>query len=294
MTLSVDPDMPCANGAGAGAGAGASPGGNAAATRPLEPLPNTFESDREETDDDLEDPDVRGNRGGSNDRGGSGDGSGSGARAGRRVLSAVGDRPTVSLVTYLFTDPTNVTFGELVLDVPASGVKFNLEARRWPFCDAGASLAVELDVKETSPDREKVKFEAAPGSKRKRRRVEMEAGAIEFPEIAIADGAQTEIAVDARQRGVKRTVEFVFPRFEESLVYDPTLTIHSEEESRQIVDRAESEGTGGDGDGDGDGDGGENVDEDIITVMNMDTKSGGRRAVGVAFSALAALLAVAT
>ena len=286
MTLSVDPDMPCANG-GSG-GASASPGGNAAATRPLEPLPNTLESDREETDDDLEDPDVRGNRGGANDRGGSGDASGSsGSGARRRALSAVGDRPTVSLVTYLFTDPTNVTFGELVLDVPVSGVKFNLEARRWPFCDAGASLAVELDVKETSPDREKVKFEAAPGSKRKRRRVEMEAGAIEFPEIAIADGAQTEIVVDARQRGVKRTVEFVFPRFEESLVYDPTLVIHSEEESRRIVNRAESEDT------ESEDDGGENVDEDIVTVMNIDTESGGRRAVGVAFSALAALLAVA-
>ena len=210
------------------------------------------------------------------------------AGARRRVLSAVGNRPTVSLVTYLFPDPTTVTFGELVLDVPASGVKFNLEARRWPFCDAGASLAVELDVKETSPDREKVAFEAAPGSKRKRRRVEMEAGAIEFPEIAIADGEQTEIIVDARERGVKRTVEFVFPRFEESLVYDPTLVIHSEARDRAArVNRAESEDT------ESDDDGGENVDEDIVIVMNIDTESGGRRAVGVAFSALAALLAVA-
>ena len=272
MTLAVDSDMPCARGAGER--------GNAAATRPPEPFPDTRESEHEEINNDDEHPVARGNRGGSS----AAPGVDAGAR--RRVLSAVGNRPTLSLVTYLFTDPTTVTFGELVLDVPASGVKFNLEARRWPFCDAGASLAVELDVKETSPDREKVAFEAAPASKRKRRRVEMEAGAIEFPEIAIADGAQTEIIVDARQRGVKRTVEFVFPRFEESLVYDPTLVIHSEEESRRIVNRAESEDT------ESDDDGGENVDEDIVTVMNIDTKSGGRRAVGVAFSALAALLVV--
>ena len=155
---------------------------------------------------------------------------------------------SVSLVTYLFTAATSVPYGNASVEVPANGVKFNIEAYAWPFCGEDHVLRVDIDIKEGKPAREEVKFRKTKGKGEdgesrgpKRAAVEMEAGVIDVPEVAVVDGRVTAIASEATTRGRKRSVAFTFPRFEKSLVYDPVVRLHTDEEKEAFVAREVSE-----------------------------------------------------
>lgn len=150
----------------------------------------------------------------------------------------------MSLVTYLFTNPTSVPYGDTAVAVPADGVKFNVEVHSWPFCSDGHSLSVELDVKEGKERNDKVKFKKKSKKVKNARHhheVEMEAGRIDVPAFAILDGVVTDIETIVKDAGAKRSIEFVFPHFSESLVYDPVVEIHGDDEALAFVTRAEME-----------------------------------------------------
>ena len=51
-------------------------------------------------------------------------------------------------MTALGPDNTTVSYGDVVLEIPADSVKFNLEVYTWPFCSEENSLSLGVDVKE--------------------------------------------------------------------------------------------------------------------------------------------------
>ena len=91
-------------------------------------------------------------------------------------------------------------------------------------------------------------------------------GAFDLPTVALVDGASFEdVGVDARTLGAsgKRALEFDFPHFDESVVYDPTLTVYTAEETEAVLQAIEQQGGGGEGGG-----GGGNVTGPNATVVN--------------------------
>ena len=288
MTLAVDHDLSCGGGGGGGGGNGNSP---ATTIAPVDPVPPVLIVDPTPPLT-LVDDNTRGGNGNGNGNGASNGGGGSNGgdasngngngylrvpdrrrSASRRLLaadaSAASPSPSfgsVSLVTYLFSSATNVTFGEVVLSVPAAGVKFDLEARDWPWCGDAHTLRVSVDVAESSPDKDKLPFAIGDVGRTKQRRVEMVNGAFDLPTVALVDGASFEdVGVDARTLGAsgKRALEFDFPHFDESVVYDPTLTVYTAEETEAVLQAIEQQGGGGEGGG-----GGGNVTGPNATVVN--------------------------
>ena len=287
MTLAVDHELSCGGGGGGGGGNGNSP---AATIAPVDPVPPVLIVDPTPPLTLVED-NTRGGNGNGNGNGASNGGGGSNGgdasnrkgngylrvpdrrrSASRRLLaadaSAASPSPSfgsVSLVTYLFSSATNVTFGEVVLSVPAAGVKFDLEARDWPWCGDAHTLRVSVDVAESSPDKDKLPFAIGDVGRTKQRRVEMVNGAFDLPTVALVDGASFEdVGVDARTLGAsgKRALEFDFPHFDESVVYDPTLTMYTAEETEAVLQAIEQQQGGGGGGGGG------NVTGANATVVN--------------------------
>ena len=122
-------------------------------------------------------------------------------------------------------------------------------------------------------------------------------GAFDLPTVALVDGASFEdVGVDARTLGAsgKRALEFDFPHFDESVVYDPTLTVYTAEETEAVLQAIEQQGGGGGGGGGGGEEGGGNVTGPNATVVNgtNSTDGGGDgEASGARRSAFAAGLA---
>ena len=116
------------------------------------------------------------------------------------------------------------------------------------------TLRVSVDVAESSPDKDKLPFAIGDVGRTKQRRVEMVNGAFDLPTVALVDGASFEdVGVDARTLGAsgKRALEFDFPHFDESVVYDPTLTVYTAEETEAVLQAIEQQGGGGEGGGGG-------------------------------------------
>jgi hypothetical protein len=77
------------------------------------------------------------------------------------------------------------------------------------------------------------------GKKHRIEQVELEAGTIDVPSFAILDGVMTNITTDVTDRGGKRTIDFIFPYFADSLVYDPLVVPNTSEKAKVWLALAE-------------------------------------------------------
>jgi|AntAceMinimDraft_12_1070368.scaffolds.fasta_scaffold08644_4 hypothetical protein len=62
------------------------------------------------------------------------------------------------------------------------------------------------------------------GKKPRHEVVELETGRIDVAEFAILDGVMADIDSTVKDRNTRRSLNFVFPHFYQSVVYDPTIT----------------------------------------------------------------------
>ena len=92
---------------------------------------------------------------------------------------------------------------------------------------------------ERSPLSGKIKFAKSKGKKPRLEEVELESGRIEVPEFAILDGNVQAIETKTKEAGIKRTIDFIFPYFSDSLVYDPIVEIHTDEEKNDFISRVQ-------------------------------------------------------
>ena len=90
-----------------------------------------------------------------------------------------------------------------------------------------------------SPLSGKIKFAKSKGKKPRLEEVELESGRIEVPEFAILDGNVQTIETETKEAGGKRTIDFIFPYFSDSLVYDPLVEIHTDEEKNDFISRVQ-------------------------------------------------------
>ena len=90
-----------------------------------------------------------------------------------------------------------------------------------------------------SPLSGKIKFAKSKGRKPRLEQVELESGRIEVPEFAILDGNVQTIETKTKEAGGKRTLDFIFPYFSDSLVYDPLVEIHTDEEKSDFISRVQ-------------------------------------------------------
>ena len=112
------------------------------------------------------------------------------------------------------------------LSVPKNALKLTFGISNWPFVSRSNNLTFGLQLmldtrssmQQSSPDQSVL-------DNGRQRRLAWGGAALDVAASAIVDGVLTPIATALTQNGAKTFIAFSFPSFNQSVVYDPTVSI---------------------------------------------------------------------
>eukprot|EP00455_Lapot_gusevi_P038718 TRINITY_DN433_c0_g2_i4.p1 TRINITY_DN433_c0_g2~~TRINITY_DN433_c0_g2_i4.p1 ORF type:complete len:283 (-),score=125.35 TRINITY_DN433_c0_g2_i4:72-920(-) len=131
--------------------------------------------------------------------------------------------------TTVFQSSVTIQFGNETILVPQNSVKFTINMGAWPFVSTSNKLkfgAVLLSGGKKGPKAPKSKSGPKPGSRE--RRVGFGIGLLDSASTALVDGVNMNVTTNVgAQTDNALSIEWVFPNFQRSLVYDPSMAVDS-------------------------------------------------------------------
>jgi len=129
-----------------------------------------------------------------------------------------------AVTVYIFQTTATVQNGDQILSVPKDSVKFTVHVDHWPFMSSNNQLqfGVSLlskggnggDGSIQSKDSQQQSIAFGPGS-------------LDVANTAVVDGTNKAITVSTYKNGAATGVQWTFPYFNNSMDYDPTLSLTS-------------------------------------------------------------------
>ena len=132
---------------------------------------------------------------------------------------------SLTISAYIYSVSGYIRQANDSLSVPKNALKLTFGISNWPFVSKANNLTFGLQLMldtRSSEDNEPEHSELDDG---RQRRMAWGGAALDVAASALVDGVLTPIATALTQNGAKTFIAFSFPSFNQSVVYDPTVSI---------------------------------------------------------------------
>jgi len=130
--------------------------------------------------------------------------------------------------TWLISEDTEVQNGNQTIAVEANSLKFTVSISGWPFADTANSLRFGAQINSAGNRLAEAEREEDGGKIRSQK---FGAGQIRMATEAVVDGRNENITIDNTMSGsdlnMMLKVDWLFPYFQNTLVYDPSLSLNT-------------------------------------------------------------------
>jgi len=135
-----------------------------------------------------------------------------------------GTTVTFQLTAHLYQKPANISYGNTTIIVKENTLKFSVWVTGWPAFGDGNTLNYAITLSSKGGDNGgNLKTEG------KDKKVETDSGSLDLPTLALADDEPVNVGISLDSNGGKQSINFVFPALENTLYYDPTMTVYYSE-----------------------------------------------------------------
>jgi len=132
-----------------------------------------------------------------------------------------------SLKCWIAANDFTTTFAGEIVNVKKGQLKFTIDIQDWAFASSDNKLQFSINVLtpgSANNDTTHSAGTAIPGTKNSKAYLVGNAN-VYVPMVALVDGNSTAITTSFTQEGGNLLLNFIFPSFENELIYDPTLAV---------------------------------------------------------------------